>query len=118
MVVATGAPISELRSVSKVFVDEGGRRLDVLKDISLSVPSGEIIAILGPSGCGKSTLLRILTGLIQPTSGDVFAHGTRLGGIHPGAAIVFQNFALFPWQTVQQNVAVGLYDRDLPKDEA
>jgi NitT/TauT family transport system ATP-binding protein len=115
---APGAPLSELRSVSKVFVDEGGRRLDVLKDISLTIPRGEIVAILGPSGCGKSTLLRILTGLLDPTAGDVYADGTRLQGIHPGAAIVFQNFALFPWQTVQQNVAVGLYERGLPKAEA
>src|SRR5262245_12389191 len=118
MAVATDAPIAELRGVSKVFVDEGSRRLDVLKDVTLAVPPGEIIAILGPSGCGKSTLLRILTGLLPPTSGEVLAHGRPLAGIHPGAAIVFQNFALFPWQTVQQNVAVGLYDRGLPKAEA
>jgi NitT/TauT family transport system ATP-binding protein len=116
--VAVDAPIAELRGVSKIFDDEAGRRLDVLKDISLAVPSGEIIAILGPSGCGKSTLLRILTGLIAPSSGEVLCHGHPLAGIHPGAAIVFQSFALFPWQTVQQNVAVGLYERGLARDEA
>jgi NitT/TauT family transport system ATP-binding protein len=101
------APIAETRGVSKTFSDDG-RDLAVLRDVNLSIGAGEVVAILGQSGCGKSTLLRILTGLIRPTSGDVLCHGRPLEGLHPGAAIVFQNFALFPWLTVGQNIRVGL----------
>jgi NitT/TauT family transport system ATP-binding protein len=80
----------------------------VLQDVSLAVSAGEVVAILGPSGCGKSTLLRALVGLLAPTSGEVFAHGRKLCGIHPGIAIVFQSFALFPWLSVRENVAAAL----------
>src|SRR5262249_59045032 len=104
--------------VSKSFRDEAGHERVVLKDIDFSVRKGETVAVLGPSGCGKSTLLRILIGLIQPTSGAVQEHGETLRGIHPGAAVVFQNFALFPWLTVEENVRVGLNSRPLPEKEA
>ncbi|MBI3468462.1 MAG: nitrate/sulfonate/bicarbonate ABC transporter ATP-binding protein [Planctomycetes bacterium] len=100
---ANDPPICEARNVSVAF----GNHV-VLENISLAVRSGEVLAILGPSGCGKSTLLRALVGLLRPTSGGVLAHGEPLRGIHSGIAIVFQNFALYPWLTVRQNVEVGL----------
>src|SRR6516162_8500803 len=89
----TEAPIAQTIAVSKSFKDEAGHERVVLKDIDFSVRKGETVAVLGPSGCGKSTLLRILIGLIAPTSGKVKEHGEELQGIHPGAAVVFQNFA-------------------------
>jgi NitT/TauT family transport system ATP-binding protein len=76
------------------------------------------VAILGPSGCGKSTLLRALVGLLQPTHGEVLAHGKPLLGIHPGISIVFQNFALYPWLTVAQNVEVALNGLNLDPSAA
>ncbi len=82
--------------------------------MSLAVDAGEIVAILGPSGCGKSTLLRSLIGLVQPTRGEVLRRRPPLAGIHPGVALVFQSFALYPWLTVRENIAValeGLADR-------
>jgi NitT/TauT family transport system ATP-binding protein len=109
-------PLAEIRGVSKTFVDDG-RELAVLADVNLAIGSGEVVAILGQSGCGKSTLLRILTGLIPPTSGQVMCHGKPLVGLHPGASIVFQNFALFPWLTVSQNVRVGLNGKGLDAGE-
>jgi len=114
----TEAPIAQTVAVSKAFRDEAGHERVVLKDIDFSVRKGETVAVLGPSGCGKSTLLRILIGLIPPTSGAVKEHGETLSGIHPGAAVVFQNFALFPWLTVEENVRVGLNGRPLPEEEA
>jgi NitT/TauT family transport system ATP-binding protein len=111
-----GSPIAEAQHVSVSFGDGESNRL-VLKDISLAIQSGQVIAILGPSGCGKSTLLRSLVGLITPSSGQVLAHGVPLEGVHPGVAIVFQNFALFPWLTVQENIAMALNDLGLTEEE-
>ena len=113
-----GTPLAELRGVWKTYGAEGGRELTVLKDVSLAIQPGEVVAVLGPSGCGKSTLLRILTGLVPPTRGEVLCRGEPLEGFHPGAAIVFQSFALYPWLTVQQNVRIGLHGKGVPGDEA
>jgi NitT/TauT family transport system ATP-binding protein len=99
--------LAEVRHVSKSFPHDGRERT-VLSDVSLAVAPGEVVAVLGPSGCGKSTLLRILVGLVPPSAGEVRCHGRPLRGVHPGAAIVFQSFALFPWLTVSDNVRVGL----------
>ena len=82
--------------------------MEVLRDINLEIREHEVVAILGPSGCGKSTLMRAIIGLQPPTSGQVLYRGQVQAGLSPSAALVFQNFALFPWLTVQQNVAVGL----------
>jgi NitT/TauT family transport system ATP-binding protein len=115
----TAAPeiLAELRGVSRAFASDG-RELLVLSDVDLAIPSGEVVAVLGPSGCGKSTLLRILTGLLAPSRGEVLCHGQALRGFHPGAAIVFQSFALYPWLTVADNVRVGVYRKGLsPADE-
>ncbi len=90
----------------------------VLEDVSLEICPNEILGILGPSGCGKSTLLRVLVGLIPPTRGRVLAHGKPLVGMHPGVALVFQNFGLFPWLTVKQNVEMALSGLSLDKEEA
>ena len=98
-------PICEARDVSVAFGVEN--RL-ALEKVSLSINQNEVVAILGPSGCGKSTLLRARVGLIQPSSGEVLAHGKPLVGIHTGISIVFQNFALYPWLTVHQNIEVAL----------
>ncbi len=111
-------PICEARDVSVSF--KAGPSGLVLDGVSLTVSSGEVVAILGPSGCGKSTLLRALVGLLRPTSGQVLAHGRALVGVHPGVSLVFQSFALYPWLTVRQNVALALNGLDLsgPDGEA
>src|SRR5215470_14550260 len=108
--------LAELRGVSQTYANDG-RELVVLRDVDLAIPSGEVVAVLGPSGCGKSTLLRILTGLLTPTRGEVLSHGKPLRGFHPGAAIVFQSFALYPWLSVADNVRVGVYRKGLPVAE-
>ena len=103
------SPISEAVDVSMTYGDpQGTNRLLVLDKISLKLCAGEITAILGPSGSGKSTLLRIMIGLLKPTQGTVLAHGKPLVGIHPGVSLVFQNFALFPWLTVYDNIKLAL----------
>ncbi|HLK10576.1 MAG TPA: nitrate/sulfonate/bicarbonate ABC transporter ATP-binding protein [Candidatus Binatia bacterium] len=115
--MTAAAPIVEGRRVSKRFRDEAGRVREVLRDVDLTVTDGEIVCLLGPSGCGKSTLLRVLVGLLPPDGGEVLAHGRPLHGLHPGAAIVFQSFALYPWLTVADNVRIGLGGRAVGSEE-
>ncbi len=112
------APLASVSGVRKQFRDEEGHERLVLADVDFEVRRGEVVAVLGPSGCGKSTLLRILIGLVAPTAGTVSANGEPLEGIHPGAAVVFQNFALFPWLSVEDNVRVGLNGRDVSDADA
>ena len=110
-------PVAELSAVSKAFVTAGGHELKVLENIDLMVRQGELLALLGQSGSGKSTILRCLTGLVEPTSGRVLADGKPLAGVNTDASVVFQTFALYPWLTVEQNVAVGLMSHNMPRAE-
>jgi NitT/TauT family transport system ATP-binding protein len=111
-------PLHALEKVCHTFVLPSGQRLEVLRDVSVEIRAGEVVALLGPSGCGKSTILRILAGLIQPSSGTVRAGGAPLQGLAPGVAIVFQGFALFPWMTVVENVRAVLQAAGLAEAEA
>lgn len=112
-----GSPICELRGIQMRFSGPKGKMQRVLEDIRLDVRPDEILSLIGPNGCGKSTLLRILSGLLEPTQGEVRHHGERLEGLNPGVAVVFQSFALYPWMTVEENVRVVLRARDLPEGE-
>src|SRR5512140_3120945 len=111
------APLCELKNVVHEFPQPSQAPLRVLEDISLQVQPNELVALLGPSGGGKSTILRIFAGLIRPSRGEVLYHGAPLGGLIPGAAIVFQSFALFPWMTVAENVRVVLRAAGLSAEE-
>jgi len=107
----------KVEHLDKSFTGAAGDTLLVLDDISLDLHAGEIVALLGRSGSGKSTLLRSIAGLIAPTSGSVRYRGAELNGANPGAAMVFQTFALMPWLTVQDNVELGLAARGVPPAE-
>ena len=100
----TKPPLIELRHISHEYGVTAQECDLVLSDINLAVHENDAVALLGPSGCGKSTLLRIMAGLIQPSKGEVFNQSLLLRGVSPGVAMVFQNFALFPWLTVRGNV--------------
>ena len=97
----------EVRRVRKEFT--GG--IVALDGIDLEVSRGEFICLLGPSGCGKSTLLNAIAGFTPPTSGEILAFGKRVVRPEPERAMVFQEYALFPWMTVRDNVAFGLQIR-------
>jgi NitT/TauT family transport system ATP-binding protein len=111
---STGEVLMDVDGVSKSFPGAAGDELRVLESIDLQLRTGEIVALLGRSGSGKSTLLRIIAGLIPASSGAVRYRGTELNGANPGAALVFQSFALMPWLTVQDNVELGLAARGVP----
>ena len=104
-------PIIQARAVEKFYVQPDGNRIEVIAPTDLDVSPGQIVALLGPSGSGKSTLLRMLTGLSQPSSGDVLWHGESIRKHAPNVAIVFQSFALFPWLNVLENVEAPLEAR-------
>ena len=104
--------------VTQVFeTGSGETRAPVLSDVSLSLKTGEIVALLGRSGSGKSTLLRIIAGLTQPTEGTVAISGERVNGPAKDVAMVFQSFALFPWLDVLDNVEIGPRSNGVPLDE-
>jgi NitT/TauT family transport system ATP-binding protein len=88
-----------------------------LEHIQASIGEGEFVCLLGPSGCGKSTLLRIVAGLIPASGGRVLIDSTPVQGCGPDRAFVFQEYALFPWMTVQDNVAFGLAARGVAPEE-
>ncbi len=85
--------------------------------MDVQVYPNEILAIIGPSGCGKSTFLRILAGLIPATAGQIYCHGQQISGLLPNFSLVFQNFALYPWMTVRQNIEMVLGPKGLTKEE-
>ena len=110
-------PILEARQVEKGYEQPDGHKIPVLGPLDLSLEAGTVLALLGPSGSGKSTLLRILSGLTEPTTGEVFWHGLSLGRCKPNVGIVFQSFALFPWLTVLENVEAPLLARAMPHEQ-
>lgn len=107
----------EARDLRKSFALPGSEKV-VLEGIDLQIRSGEVLALLGRSGSGKSTILRCLAGLIAPTSGVVEYRGEVLKGPNPATSMVFQTFALLPWETVQQNVQIGLEAKGVRGHEA
>ncbi|MGK5070265.1 ABC transporter ATP-binding protein [Janthinobacterium sp. RT4P48] len=96
-----------INAVNKIFTT-GGADVIALKDINLEIASGEFICLLGPSGCGKSTLLNAIAGFSQPTSGQILAGGKLITEPGPDRGMVFQEYALFPWMTIEANIAFGL----------
>ena len=107
----------EFKNISKTYSIEGGRRqLLVLSEVSFSAEPEEFICLLGPSGCGKSTLLKMVAGLENADSGTVTVDGEPVKSPRAGCGMVFQDYALYPWLTVEQNVSFGLELRGEKKE--
>lgn len=107
-----------LRNLHKTYFDlNEGSRVTAVQDVSLHIREGEFVAIVGPSGCGKSTILNIVAGFLPATKGEVLVGDRPVKGPGPDRGVVFQNFALFPWKTVIENVGFGLKMRGIPKPE-
>jgi NitT/TauT family transport system ATP-binding protein len=102
--------------VSKRFVKKGEETIEALIDISIEVNDEEFVCILGPSGCGKSTLLRIIAGLDHPTSGSVSIDGTIIDCPNRKLGMIFQDYSLYPWRTVNENIAFGLELHGVPEE--
>ena len=105
----------QLKNVTKKFGDQM-----VIDDLNLSIEDSSFTVLVGPSGCGKSTTLRMITGLDEPTSGDIYIDGKKINDLTPGKrdiAMVFQNYALYPTMTVRENIEFGLENKKVPKEE-
>jgi NitT/TauT family transport system ATP-binding protein len=103
------------QNVHKTFRDaREGRMVHAIQDLSLDIECGEFVTVIGPSGCGKTTLLNILAGFEQPSAGQVLLEGRPIEGPGADRGVVFQEYALFPWLTLRQNVEYGPREHGLP----
>ena len=110
-------PLLQCSDVRKAFPKPDGAELLVLEGMNLELKEGQIVGLLGRSGSGKSTLLRLIAGLAEPSAGTVKYLGKPIVGPAPGIAMVFQSFALYPWLTVFENVALGLEAQRMSRTE-
>ena len=107
----------EIEAVDRTYVDAKDNTIEALRGISLSIRKGEFLTLIGPSGCGKTTLLRLIAGLDAPESGKIMLEGEVITGPDPHRGYVFQQGSLFPWLTVEKNIAAGLKARGVYKAE-
>jgi NitT/TauT family transport system ATP-binding protein len=95
--------------LNQVYLDTYTQEATIaIGDVSFEVPEGEFVSVIGPSGCGKTTVLNIVAGFVEATAGTVTLQGSPVSGPGPDRGVVFQDFALFPWKTVEANIAFGL----------
>jgi NitT/TauT family transport system ATP-binding protein len=109
------APKLEILDVTKDYVGNTGDTVRALESVSVSVNAGEFVSLLGPSGCGKSTLLSLIAGFEKASSGVIRLDGQIVEGPGPERGLVFQDYALFPWKTLIENVMYGPLKRGWPK---
>ena len=114
---ADAAPLLRVSAIAKSFEKPDGQELLVLEGVNLELAEGQIVGLLGRSGSGKSTLLRLIAGLAEPSRGELNYLGSPVDGPAAGISMVFQSFALFPWLTVYENVALGLEAQRLARAE-
>jgi NitT/TauT family transport system ATP-binding protein len=104
------------RNVNHTFRPPNRAPVRALNGFDIEVREAEFLSIVGPSGCGKSTFLSVLLGLLKPDSGDIRMHGKPIAGPGPDRAMVFQEFGLLPWRTVQHNIELGLELKGVPAE--
>ena len=101
-------PSISASNISKLFNEgKNGEQVQALSDVSLRMENHEFVSIIGPSGCGKSTFLMMVAGLEEPSKGEIKLDGKIIDGPSASQSIVFQEYLLFPWKTVQQNIEFG-----------
>ncbi len=107
----------EIKNVFRTYIDTNDNKVEALNDVSLSIQKGEFVSIIGSSGCGKTTLLRLLAGLDAPNMGSLTIDGHEIKNPDPERGYVFQQGSLFPWLTVEKNIASGLKARGVYKKQ-
>ncbi len=114
---AANQPVIEVENVTKAFQTPDRGTMVALEDITLSIPYGEFITIVGPSGCGKSTLLKLIAGLTPISGGRILYQGSEVQGLNTKVGYVPQESKLFPWLTLEENVAFGLDSKRYSRQE-
>jgi nitrate ABC transporter ATP-binding subunit len=109
-----GPPQLSICGVTKRFT-VGDDEIEALARVDITIAKGQFVCLIGASGCGKSTLLRIVAGFEEPTTGSVLSDGKPITGPGSDRGMVFQDYALFPWMTVRQNIGFGPRQRELPR---
>lgn len=107
----------EVEGISKIFTQKKTPAHIVLENLSFSVKRGQFVSLLGPSGCGKTTLLTMLGGFLPAEAGQIYLAGKKVEGPGPDRGFVFQNYALFPWMTVEDNILYSLKVQNFSKKE-
>jgi NitT/TauT family transport system ATP-binding protein len=107
----------EIQDLNQSFPRDDGSQLVVLEHLSFDVLDKEFVCILGSSGCGKTTLLRLIAGLDEAREGSIVLDGEKMTGPSPKVGFVFQEYSLFPWRNVIDNIAFGLEMKGIPKEE-
>jgi len=110
-------PFLAVNKVKKVYWGERKEEVTALSDLSFTCEQGEFLCIVGPTGCGKTTLLRLIAGLERPNSGDIHIQDTIVDGLNPATTLVFQQYSLFPWRSVIDNVAFSMEIKNINKRE-
>lgn len=108
-----------VKNLTKVFKSKkrGEDETVVLKDVSFDIEEGEFVCLLGPSGCGKTTTLTTIAGFQKPTDGEIYVNGKQVSKPGPDRAFMFQNYALFPWMKVGENIEYPMKKMKMPKEE-
>lgn len=106
-----------IRNLTRIFARDDGSTLTAIEEVDLTISQEEFVCVLGPSGCGKTTLLRMVAGLDFATSGDILLDGEPIRGPNSKVGIVFQEYSLFPWRNVIDNVAFGLEMMGVGREE-
>jgi NitT/TauT family transport system ATP-binding protein len=109
--------VIRVAQVSKTFETHDQNKVGALEDISLDIVPGEFVTVVGPSGCGKSTLIKLIAGLVQQTTGRIYYQSEEVRGLNTKVGYVPQESKLFPWLTVEENVAFGLDCKSYSKQE-
>ncbi len=107
----------EISNLTRLFTRDDGGIVQAIGGVSLTISDDEFVSFVGPSGCGKTTLLRIIAGLDHATSGMILLDGKQISGTSPMVGMVFQEYSLFPWRNVLDNVAFGPQMRGIPKND-
>ena len=114
--IADPMALLEIKGVSKQFFADG-KEMIALQDINLNIDENEFVCFIGPSGCGKTTLLRIIAGLEEASGGTILLDGKSIKGPGPERGMVFQEYSLFPWRKVIDNIVFGLEMKGIPSTE-
>ncbi len=115
--IENGGGNISIYGINRVYTDANGNEVEALKNVELEVRNGEFITFIGPSGCGKTTLLRLIAGLDEAQSGEIYLDDEKVVGTHYERGYVFQQANLFPWASIEENIASGLRARKVYKEQ-